>query len=122
MKMRVVKAVRISDRCDLLAPPNALSALNQDFIEMPVKRIHVARSQSIAISMAHDDNVPPALMAVACENDDAIADTINRIAKIGVATADSVPIFTEMSVRTKTARLVIAASVRFADGHVESVR
>ncbi len=122
MKMRVIKSVGVSDRRDLLAAPHALTALHHDFVEMPIKRIDVSRPDSVAIRVPHDDNVPPALMTIARKNNNAVADALNRIAQIGVAAANSIPIFSQMSVRTKAARPIITARVRFTDRHVESIR
>src|ERR1700730_198110 len=71
--------------------------------------------------MTHDDYVPPPLMTITRKDNYAVADTINRIAKVRITAAGSVPIFAEVSVRTKAARLVISARVRSTHRHVESV-
>src|ERR1700737_2238155 len=71
--------------------------------------------------MTHDDYVPPPLMTITRKDNYAAADTIHRIAKVRLAAAGSVPIFAEVPVRTKAARLVISARVRSTHRHVESV-
>src|SRR5438270_589133 len=71
--------------------------------------------------MTHDDDVPPAHVAVAGKHDHAITDHINRIAQVRVAATDSVPIFTEMAVHPKSARPVVSFCVRSADWKIKSV-
>src|SRR5690349_7666618 len=61
-------------------------------------------------------------MTIPRKDDDAVRDDRYGIAQISIAAADSVPILAHVSVRTKSARPVIAASVRFADRHVETIR
>ena len=122
MQMRVVKAVRGSHRRDLLSASDALSTLHQDFLQMPVKRIEVARAEPVAVGVAHNDHVSPPLMAIARKNHDAIANAIDWIAKVSVATADSIPILTKMSVRLESTRSIISTRIRFPHRHVETIR
>jgi hypothetical protein len=61
-------------------------------------------------------------MTVTRENHHAIADTVNRIAEIGVSASGSIPIFAQMSMRSKAARLVITLSVRCSNGEIKAVR
>src|SRR5258708_5796888 len=72
--------------------------------------------------MANDDHISPALVTVARKDYYAVADTINGIAQIGVAAADSVPIFAEMSVRPHSARFVISTRIRFTHRQIKTIR
>src|SRR5207244_9929145 len=112
MQMRIVKTMRVPDRRNLLSASNRLAAANKNFLKMSVKRIDVAHASAFAIGMPDDDHVPPALMTIARKNNDAVADAINWIAQIGIAPADAVPIFAEMSMRSHSTSFVISAAVR----------
>src|SRR5262252_5474317 len=120
--MRLVKTVRVSDRRDLLSASHPLSTRHQDSVEMSVERIDVACADAVAISMTHNHDVPPALMTIARENHHAVTNDINRIAQVGITAAESVPIFAEVSMRSKSASFVISLRVRFTNWQVESVR
>src|SRR4029453_6286174 len=113
MQMRVVKTMRVADRRDLLIAPDRLSAMDQDVAEMPVERIDRAHASAFAVGVSDNDHVPPALVAIACENNNAIANDVNRIAQIGIAAANSVPIFTHMPVRSIPARFVVTTRLPF---------
>src|ERR1700736_2729871 len=114
--------MRIADRRNVLPALNGLAAMNEDFIEMTVKRIDVAHASAFAVGVADDDHVSPALVTISRKNNNAIADAIHRIAQIGIAAANSVPIFAEMSVRSHSASFVISAAVRLTDRQIETVR
>ena len=97
MQVRVVKTVRIADRGDLLPAFYSLTAANQNFLEMAVKRVDVAHRSSFAERVPDNDHVPPALMTIARKNNDAVADDVNWVAEVGVTATNAVPILAEMS-------------------------
>src|SRR4030081_707647 len=72
--------------------------------------------------MANDDHVSPAMVTVTRKDHYAVADAINRIAQIGVAATNSVPIFAEMSVRPHSARFVISTRIRFTHRQIKTIR
>src|SRR5205085_12119685 len=94
---RVIKTVRIADRGDLLTPLHRLTAANQNFLKMAVKRIDIAHASAVAERVSDNDHVPPPLMTIARKNDDTVADGVNWIAKVGVAATNAVPILAQMS-------------------------
>src|SRR5689334_23314128 len=98
MKMRIVKSVGVADRRDLLSASHSLTALHHDSIEMAVERIDVTRSDSVAIGVAHNNHVAPALMTIARENHHAVSNHRNWIAEIGIASANAVPVFAHVAV------------------------
>src|SRR5207302_6068928 len=98
MQMRVIKTVRIADRGDLLPAFYSLTAANQNLLEVTVKRIDIAHASAVAERVPDNDHVPPPLMTIARKNDDTVADGVNRIAKVGVAATNAVPILAQMSV------------------------
>ncbi len=89
---------------------------------MSVKRIDIFHGAIFAERVPDDDDIAPAHVTIARKNDDAIANAINRVTQIGIAAADSVPVFTEMAVRTEAARLVITLRVGLADWEIKAVR
>src|SRR5579864_5292916 len=97
MQMRIVKPVGVSERRDLLAAPHRLTAMHHNRQQMSVERIDAARHAAIAICVTNDDYISPALVTITCEHDHAVANAVDRIAQIGVAAANSIPIFAEMS-------------------------
>src|SRR6266480_1651672 len=121
MQMGVVETVGVTHRRNLLSAANGLSAMHQHLLHMAIKRIDVLNRSSFTKSVAHNDHVAPALMTIARKNYYAVADAVNWIAQVGVAAANAVPIFAQMSLRPETARLVITLRVRFPDGEIKSV-
>src|SRR6266851_8729167 len=98
MEMRIVESVGRAHGADLLAASHCLAASHKNLVQMPVKRVDVANSATFAIRMPNDDNIPPPLMAVAREHNHTITNSVDRVAKVCVSTADSVPVLPEMSV------------------------
>src|SRR5581483_10570853 len=117
--MRIVKTMRISNLRNLLAPFHGLPPTNKDLVQMAVEGINVAHTSALAIRVPHDDYVSPALMAIPRKNNDSIANGIDRVTEVGVTTADTVPIFTLVSMRSIAARFVVAARLPFSDGKIE---
>src|ERR1041385_2635443 len=111
MQVRVVLAVGRSHRRDLLPARDPLSAADEHFLEMAVERIDVFHVAAIPISVPENDHVSPAQMDIARKNHDAVAGGVDRIAQIGVATADAVPIFPDVAAGPKTTRLVVTLCV-----------
>src|SRR3954452_19963379 len=89
---------------------------------MPVERIDRARAATFTIDVANNDHVPPALMTIPRKDDNAVTDHINRVAEVRIAAARSIPVFSHMSVRAKSTRLVITAGFTFTDRKIKSVR
>ena len=61
------------------------------------------------------------MMTIARKNDNAVSDTVNRIAQIRVATADPIPILAQMTLGPETARLVISLRIRLPDREIETI-
>ena len=72
--------------------------------------------------MPDDDDVPPALMTIARKDNHAIANAVDRIAEIGVAAANSIPVFAQVAMGSKSASFVIAAGVGSPNWKIETVR
>src|SRR5437773_7742794 len=106
MQMRIVETMGRAHCADLLAASHRLAASNQNLVQMPVKRVNIANHAAFAVRVAHNYNVPPALMAVAREHNHAITNGADRVAEVGVTAAHSVPIFADMSLRSKAARFI----------------
>src|SRR5881398_528093 len=88
---------------------------------MAVKRVDVFHRAILPERMPHNHHVAPAHVTIACEHHDPLPDAVDRISEVSIASADSIPILTEMTMRTKSTRLVIALCVRFTDGEIETV-
>ena len=73
--------------------------------------------------MADKDHVPPALAHIVGKCHYAVRTGIDRIAKIGIATATSVPVLAKMRGRAeaKTPRFVISGRIWFSDRKIKSV-
>src|SRR5581483_3027344 len=122
MQVRVIKPVRRSHGGNLLATSHGLAFANKNVEKMPIKGIDRSNRAALAVTVPHDDDVAPAHMTVPRKNDQTVANAINRVAQIGVAASDAVPIFSKMSVRTKPARLIITLRIGSPDRKIESIR
>src|SRR5438128_917747 len=71
--------------------------------------------------MPDDDNVAPALMTIACKDNHAIADAVDRIPQIRVAPANSVPVFAHVAMGSKSASFIVTARLRPPDWVIETV-
>src|SRR6185437_16745031 len=121
MEMRIVLAVGRAHRRDLLAARDPLTAANEHFLEVAVERVDIFHVAAIAISVPDDDDVSPAQMNIASKNHDAVAGGVDRIAEIGVAAANSVPIFADVTAGPEPTRLVVTFRVWLTDGKIEPV-
>src|SRR6476619_4021778 len=108
-------------RRDLLATRDPLTATDEHFLKVTVKRVDVFDVAALAVSVPHDNDVAPAQMNVTGENYNAVAGTVNRIAQIGVAAASAVPILAHGSARPETPRLVVAFRFGLADREITAV-
>ena len=61
-------------------------------------------------------------MTVARKDYHSITNAIDWIAQIGVSAANSIPIFSQMPVWPKAARLVVALGVRYPNGKIKAGR
>src|SRR5438477_7288094 len=114
--------MRCADGPDFLAARHRLATTHENAAKMPIERVDVFDRAVLPISVPHNDHVSPAHVTVARENHHAGADTANRVPKIGVSAANSIPIFTEMSIRPETARFVVTLGIRYPQGKIEAVR
>src|SRR5438067_8188496 len=113
MEMRIVLAMRSPHRRDLLAASDPLTAAHQHRIKVAIKRVDIAYVAVFTIGVPDDDHIPPAQMDVPGKDHNPISDAVNRIAQIGVATADAVPIFTDVAAGAESASLVVPFGFRF---------
>src|SRR2546421_12758909 len=97
MQVRVVLAVGRAHGRDLLAAADPLTPAHHHFLEMAVERIDIFHVAALAIRVPHDDDVSPTQVNVTGEDDDSVADAVNRISQISVAAADAVPVFTDVA-------------------------
>src|SRR2546423_12916125 len=97
MQVRVVLAVGRTHGRDLLAAADALTPAHHHFLEMAVERVDVFHVAALAISVPHDNDISPTQVNVAGEDDDSIANAVNRISQIRVAAPDAVPVFTHVA-------------------------
>ena len=125
MQMRRIHSAIAADRADLLATLHLLAHLDHDLIQMSVEgvaKFHLA-TRRIAVGMADDHDVAPATADIVGEGDDALADVVHRIAKVGITATPAVPILAEMLRRAQpeSARLVVAGGIRLADGEIKAI-
>src|SRR5580765_6956095 len=121
MKMGVVLPVRGSHGRDLLAAADPLPAADQHRVQVPVKGVDIADVAIFAVSVADDDHISPTQVDIARENNNAVANAVDRVAQIGVATADAVPIFTDMAAGPETTRFVVAFRLRLPNREIKTV-
>src|SRR5204863_4430770 len=121
MEMRIVLPVRGPHGRDLLPARDPLAPADQHRVEVAVKGVDIAHVAVLAISVPDNDHISPAQMNVAGKDHDAVADTVDRVAQIGITAAHSVPIFTYVATGPEPAGFVIAFRFRFADGEIETV-
>src|SRR5438876_9593954 len=114
--------MRCADGPDFLAARHRLATTHENAAKMPIERVDVFDRAILPISVPHNDHVSPAHVTLARENHHAGADTANRVPKIGASAANSSPIFTEMSIRPESARLVVTLGILYSQGKLEAVR
>ena len=116
MEMRRIHSVVITYRADLLPPHDLLSLANKNPIEMSGEGVGKMELLILDPSVTNDDDIAPADTNVAGQNDDSIADGINRVAKPLSTPTISHPIFAQMSSGSETARFVIPMCIRRSHG------
>ena len=99
---------------DPLAAPHGRAGARVELIEMRVQRLDATR-----VNDTH--HVAPVAADIACLDDDARGDRVDRIAKIRVAAAVAVPVVAEVLVVAERLRVVIADGIGRTDGEVEAV-
>ncbi len=93
MEVRGIHAAVVAHAGDEFVALHELAHVDAEIEQVAVKRIDVFRLAVLEIRAADDDDVAPAEPVVFGKGDDAIGCGINRVAEIGVAAADAVPIF-----------------------------
>ena len=93
MQMCVIPPVRCADCSDLLTTRHVLSARDENRVQVPVKRVDGLDHAVFTKAMADDHHVPPSEMHIARKNDHTAANAADRIVQVGIATADTIPIF-----------------------------
>src|SRR6516162_4309052 len=121
VKMRWIKAVRISHGPNLLAASNLLTFPHQDSIKMGVKRIGILYLTFFHEGMPDDDDISPSTPKIPGNRDDSITCCINRIAKIFSAARLPNPVFAKMPMRSESSRDAITGCVRFTDRKIKAV-
>lgn len=125
MEVGGIHAEVAADGAELLAALEFLAYFDEHFVKVAVEGIHVFdfAAGGIPVGVADDGNVAPALADVVGEGDDAACAGVDGIAKIGIAAAAAVPIFTEVCGRAQAeaTSFVVASGIRFADGEVKAV-
>ena len=76
---------------------------------------------AFAISVPDNNDIAPSSMHVTRKHHNSIADTIDRIVQVRVATANSIPVFAHVSTGVKPARFVVALPFRSTDRKVKAV-
>lgn len=114
-----------ADGSNGLASFHDLAGLDHHSVEMTVEGIdefHFAAA-GVAIGVSDQGYIAPALADVMGESNDAIGAGIDRIAKVGIAAATSVPIISEVLWRAEpeAAGFVITCRIGFSDREVETV-
>src|SRR5205809_6128798 len=104
--------MRCADDPDFLAARHRLATPHENAAKMPIERVDVFDRAVLLLSVPHNDHVCPAHVTVARENHHAGADTANRVPKMGVSAASSIPILTGMSIRPEAARFVVSLGFR----------
>ena len=61
--------------------------------------------------MPDDDDIAPPGAEIARINDEAVGGHVDRVAQVGIAAADAVPVFAKVPIRAEAARLVVALAV-----------
>src|SRR6202011_5452253 len=97
MQMRLIESVRSAYRGNFLPTRHGLAAMDEHRVHVAIKRIDILDHPIFTITVAHDHDVAPAHVTIPRENHHPIANTVNRVAEVGVAAANSIPIFAKMA-------------------------
>ena len=124
MKVRPVHPLVGADGAEFLTAPDFGVQLRETLMQVTVERVDVVNVSvlGVAVGMANDDHVSPTDAKVIRVDDDAVPNRVDRVTKIGVAAAASVPVFAQVTVGPESTGLVVAERIRFADWIIEAVR
>ena len=89
---------------------------------MAVVGLKVTASAVLLERVQNDDDVAPARSAVACQQNAAVGHGVNRIAEVGIFTADAVKIIAEMMIFGETLGVIRERTVLAPERKVEARR
>lgn len=122
VEMREIHPTIRSDGADLLPLLDPLIQGDISVVEVPILGIdHSDGSVGLAVDVPDDDAISPSDPDVLGKDDNAVGDSVDGVAEVCIATADSIPVLSEMPVGPVTACFVVSFSVGRADRIVESV-
>jgi len=111
-----------SDVADLLAPQNLLPLPDPDFVEMGVKRIRIVELPVLDPGMANHDDITPADMDIAGNDDHAIGNAPDGQSKSLGTSPIGDPVFAQMASCAKSPGFGEALSLRRIHGKIKPVR
>ncbi len=125
MEMSRIHAAVRAYRANLLATFDGLAVFHAHFVKVTVEGIDKFDGAAgwVPVGMPDEHDISPTGSDIVSERNDAIGARVNRIAKIGVSTAASVPVFTEVlgGAQAQAAGFVVSGAVRLADREVEAI-
>src|SRR5947207_1689103 len=122
MQMSEILTVSRANGCDLLAAAHIIPRRHQNLVAMAIIRLHVAAGTVFLDCMQDNDDIAPARSSIAREQNAAISHGVNRIAEVGIFSADSVEIVTEMMIFGETLRVIRQRAVLAAERKIEAGR
>ena len=122
MQMGKILPVSRADGCDLLATPHIVPDRHQHLVAVAVIRLDIAARAILLNCMQDSDDVAPARSTIARQQNAAISDGVNRIAQVGIFSADAVEIVTKMMIFGETLRIMGERAVLATKWKIETGR
>ena len=109
VQMGDIHSVVCSDCSNFLPFFDSLVEDDGSFVQVPVERIdHAYLIGFVLEDMSDDNDISPTHSQITGLYYDSVTYSTHRISKVGVAATSTVPVFTEVPIRPKPSRLVVA--------------
>src|SRR5207245_2194547 len=115
-------SVSHANDCHSLHAPHNIPSIHQYLVEMAVIRLEVTARSILLNCMQDNDDVAPARSTIARQQNAAISNGVNRVAQVGIFSADAVEIVTEMMIFGETLRVIGERAVLTAERKIEACR
>ncbi len=122
MEMGEILAARRPDGRDFLAAVHVVASVDQYFLTMAIIGLYVTACAVPFDRVQNNDDVAPAGSTVACQQNAAIRHGVNGISEIGIFTADTIKIISEMMVSRETLSVIREGAVLAAKGEIKARR
>ncbi len=122
MEMSFVHPEIVADSPDLLATMDLLTLVDGKIQEVAVEGVAILQFKAFVVGVPEDHDISPADVVIAGKGDESVGDGVDRIAKITVATAETIPVLAQVAIGAiPTSDVVAGAGAAGADWQLESI-